>query len=62
MKASVDHELCIGCTLCTQICSSVFKMEQDKAAAYKNPVSPDNHECARDSAEQCPVQAITLTP
>ena len=61
MKASVDHQLCIGCTLCTQICLSVFKMKDDKAIVYKNPVPVDNHACARDAAEQCPVQAITLT-
>lgn len=62
MRALVDHQLCIGCTLCMQTCPSVFKMEQDKAVAYQNPVSPDNYECCRKAAEECPVQAITLTP
>ena len=62
MKASVDPQVCIGCTLCTQICPGVFKIDGDKATAYKNPVSVDKNECARNAAEQCPVQAITLMP
>ena len=62
MKASVDPQLCIGCTISTQTCLSVFKMEQDKAVVYQNPVSQDNCESARKAAEECPVQAITLTP
>ena len=60
MIAIVDPEVCIGCTLCAQICPSTFKMEQYKAVAYKNPVEPDSQGCANQAAEQCPVQAISL--
>jgi len=61
MKALIDPEVCIGCTLCTQVCEDVFKMQEDKAAVYKDPVPAEDHECARSAAEQCPVQAITIT-
>lgn len=60
MTATVDHQICIGCTLCTQICPAVFRMETDKAIVYENPVSGGNHGCARSAAEQCPVQAIAV--
>lgn len=61
MRAFVDPEICIGCTLCTQICAGVFQMQDDKAAAYSDPVPLGDHECARQAAEECPVQAITLS-
>ncbi len=60
MKATVDIQVCIGCTLCAQICPSVFKMEKDKSVAYRDPVPHESYECVRNAAEQCPVQAITL--
>jgi len=34
IKAKVDTDLCIGCTLCTQTCPQVFRMEGDKAVAF----------------------------
>ncbi|MGE5197723.1 MAG: ferredoxin [Deltaproteobacteria bacterium] len=60
MKAVVDQEKCIGCTLCTQVCPEVFKMEGDKAVAYVNPVPRELEEKCKDAAQQCPVEAITV--
>lgn len=60
MKAIVDADTCIGCSLCTQVCSDVFKMEGDKAVAYVNPVPDSAKDCAKEAAEQCPVTAITV--
>ncbi len=60
MTVTVDQETCIGCTLCTQICPEIFKMESDKAVVYRNPVPDElNAECKR-TAEGCPVNAITI--
>lgn len=60
MKASVNPDVCIGCTLCTEICPEVFKMEDDKSVAYKNPVPDDSKEACRNAARECPVTAITI--
>ncbi|MDD5217487.1 MAG: ferredoxin [Candidatus Omnitrophica bacterium] len=60
MKAIVDPDLCIGCTLCVQICPSVFEMHDDKAFAYADPVPGSDIETCRDAARQCPVNAIIL--
>lgn len=60
MKAMVDPEKCIGCTLCTQVCPEVFKMEGDKAIAYTNPVPEKAIDACREAASQCPVEAITV--
>ena len=60
MKVKVNSEICIGCTLCTQVCSEVFKMDGDKAVAYTNPVPEALAESAKAAVDQCPVEAITL--
>jgi ferredoxin len=59
MRAVVDSEKCIGCTLCTQICPEVFKMEGEKAIVYVNPVPQELEASCREAAQQCPVEAIT---
>jgi len=60
MMASIDSEVCIGCTLCIQVCPDVFEMEQDKAVVRKTPVPYDLLQACKDAASQCPVNAITL--
>ncbi|MDO8663183.1 MAG: ferredoxin [Candidatus Omnitrophota bacterium] len=60
MKAIVDQDKCIGCTLCTQISPEVFRMEGDKAIAYTNPIPDGLIDACKDAASQCPVEAITV--
>jgi ferredoxin len=40
MKAKVDPDLCIGCTLCVQTSPEVFRMEEDKAIVHTSLRSP----------------------
>lgn len=61
MKAVVDPEKCVGCTLCTQVCPEVFKMVDDKAVCYVDSVAQKVADACRDAADQCPVVAITIT-
>ena len=60
MKASVDADLCTGCELCTQTCPDVFEMEDEVAVVKVDPVPSDAEDCAREAAEDCPVEAIKL--
>ncbi|MFP4364028.1 MAG: ferredoxin [Spirochaetia bacterium] len=60
MKAIVDPDTCTGCTLCTDICPEVFRMEGDVAVAYTDPVPADKEDDAQDAADQCPVEAIEI--
>lgn len=62
MKASVDPEKCIGCELCPSICPDVFRMGDDGLAhAIVDLVPSDAEDTAREAAESCPVEAITVT-
>jgi ferredoxin len=60
MKAVVDKDLCTGCELCTQTCPEVFEMEGDTASVKVNPVPPGSEECAKQAADECPVEAIKV--
>lgn len=60
MKAWVDPDICIGCTLCTQICPEVFKMEGDKAVAFVEVVPKNVEDSCRQAVSDCPVTAIKV--
>jgi len=60
MKAAVDKDLCIGCELCTQTCPGVFKMEDGNAVAYTNPVPAADENKAKQAADECPVNCISI--
>jgi ferredoxin len=61
VKAFVDEEKCIGCTLCTAVCPEVFKMNSDKAVANTGVVPRESEASCRDAAEQCPTEAIKIS-
>mgnify|MGYP000935022828 CR=1 FL=1 len=61
MKASVNQEICIGCGLCASICPEVFVLgDQMTSQVIADPVPESAEEAARNAAESCPVEAITL--
>ena len=52
---SIDKEKCIGCGLCTKLCSEVFEMQGDGKASVKED---KDIPCVKDSIASCPVSAI----
>ena len=52
MKACVDPDICIGCSLCVQTCPEVFKMETDKAVAYLTKDTKDSSRKSREPHEE----------
>ena len=60
MKATVDRDSCIGCELCTETCPEVFKMEDGLAIAFTSPVPAVNEQKARQAADECPVNCISI--
>jgi len=57
MLIKVDKELCIGCGTCEALCPNVFKMNEENKAEV---VGQEEEECAKNAAESCPVQAISV--
>ncbi len=60
MKAKVDKDICIGCGLCVSTCPEVFKMQEDKAIVYTNPVPKNVEATCKKATEECPVTAIII--
>lgn len=61
MKATVDADLCSGCSLCSATAPEVFEMgDDDVALVIADPVPADAEESAQDAADECPSEAITL--
>ena len=61
MKAIIDKEACIGCSLCVEICPAVFVMNDDSKAESKvGEVTKGQEEKAQEAASSCPVTAIII--
>jgi ferredoxin len=61
MKVKVDSNTCIGCELCPTICPDAFRMGDDGVAhVIIDNVSKDIESNAREAAESCPVDAISI--
>ncbi|MCU0680373.1 MAG: ferredoxin [Planctomycetes bacterium] len=57
MTIKVNQDACVGCGLCANMCSDVFKINNDNKSEV---ISQDNMACAKQAAESCPVAAITV--
>lgn len=58
MSIVIDHEECIGCETCVELCPEIFSMipEEEKAMV----TAPDSTaECVQDAIDACPVTAIS---
>lgn len=61
MKAIVDRDACTGCSLCEAIAPDVFEMDDDFIATVKvDPVPVDSEDDAREAADSCPDEAISI--
>ncbi len=62
MEPKVDHDLCIGCGLCEEICPpEVFQMGDDDLAHVVEGADCEASGCCEEAAESCPpTEAITL--
>jgi ferredoxin len=52
----VDEPVCIGCTLCTQVCPKVFEMNDDGKSFAKT--QDDTEENIQQAIDSCPVNCI----
>lgn len=60
MKAIVDVDTCTGCGLCASMCPDVFELSGDVAEVKVDEIPEDVIESAEDTADSCPVDAISI--
>lgn len=61
MEVAVTDE-CIGCGACVAIAPDIFELNTDtmKSKVKKQPEGAEEEKLAKQSADACPVGAITL--
>ena len=57
MKVTVNKETCIGCGNCEAVCPKIFVLKEGKSTVK---ISETDDPCAKQAAESCPVNAITV--
>ncbi|NLI15582.1 MAG: ferredoxin [candidate division Zixibacteria bacterium] len=60
MRAEIDHDLCSGDGICSELCPEVFEMDGDKAKVIVDEVPPEAEDACRDAADSCPEGCITI--
>ncbi len=61
MKAIVKREDCISCGLCVSVCPEVFELDdEDISTVIQDPIDANNEDSAREAADGCPTDAISI--
>jgi len=60
MKAIVDADLCTACGLCEDACPEVFELGDEVAEVKVDEIPEDAVEAAKEAADDCPSEAITI--
>ena len=69
-KVKINHDACIACGVCASMCPDVFAIGEDGkstiveqyrgASPSEGEIPEDLVDCAKNAADNCPVQAITV--
>lgn len=61
MRATVDHDLCIGDAICESICPQVFQLGDDGLSyVIVDPYPAELQAEVEEAAESCPTDAIAI--
>jgi ferredoxin len=60
MVQKVNHDLCIGCGSCEDVCPSVFKLDDNGLSNVIVGADCNLSGCCEEAAEGCPAGAISL--
>ncbi len=61
MRVVVDEDLCLGCGICEGLAPEVFSLANEPfAEVLVDPVPEELEDDVRESAEECPEEAIEI--
>lgn len=59
LHITVDHDRCVGSTMCVQIAGAVFVLDASGQSVVEDPTGADTATIV-DAASQCPMEAIEV--
>lgn len=59
VRITVDHDRCVGSTMCVQIAEAVFSLDESGQSVVQDPTGAGT-DTVVDAASQCPMEAITV--
>ncbi|NMA92289.1 MAG: ferredoxin [Firmicutes bacterium] len=59
MEVYINDE-CIFCGLCADLCPEIFQMGDEQAIVIVKEIPPEQEDCCREAAEECPTDAIEI--
>lgn len=61
MELKIDHDVCIGCGRCEEICPAVFHLNEEIGKAEIIDAEACEYAgCCEAAEENCPVEAISI--
>lgn len=60
MKIRVSENLCIGCGACQALAADVFEINDNGVSEVIKEPTEDNQNNAKDAADACPTNAISI--
>ncbi len=55
MQVYIDHNKCIGCGRCTELCPQSFKLNENGKSQI---INTEEIMCIKKASDQCPIEAI----
>lgn len=56
----IDHDECIGCEACVELCPEVFEFDSDEEKAYVIEGADGGADCVDEAIASCPAECITI--
>ncbi len=59
-KVVIDHDECIGCETCVELCPEVFALDAEGEKAEVIKEDAVDLDCVQESIDSCPVECISI--
>ncbi len=58
-QVSIDHEECLGCEACVELCPEIFGFDIDETKAYVIMAEDGDEDCIEEAIASCPAACIS---
>ena len=58
-QVAIDHEECLGCEACVELCPEIFGFDIDETKAYVLMAEDGDEDCIEEAMASCPAACIS---